>query len=160
MSLENGKTAAYVRDGALIVEFGSSSQPFIWRYDLSKVHAVLFSVKSEGGAWSLGLEGPKGEFTSVTAFASEIKAKAALSAIAAALRAQDGERRAYGRVANAVLLLVALFAAVAAWTLLDSAVKRATSGAPSATQAAVVRPVPQGQAVAADQALQAPPPRQ
>lgn len=157
MDLQNGNTVAYVRDGALIAEFGSATRPFVWRYDLTKVHAMGLRVAETAGVWNFGVEGPKGEFSPVAAFADKDEADRALQQIVQALRRQGSEKQALALLAYAGTLLIGLLILVSAAGVARQLMPE--NGLISKMAAATTgESMPKGKSVPASQMLQAPTP--
>jgi hypothetical protein len=146
-------TCAFIRDGALVVNFGSAMQPFVWRYDLSKVHVVAFRVVHNAPHWELGVEGSKGEFTPVATFTREAAAQKALRYILKALKQQGREKRVLSTSLTVlgILLLIILLGA-----LLIAFIRASSVGAMSAVNQGAVQTVESGKVLSADDALSMP----
>lgn len=142
------KTCFYVRDNALVGDMKDAVEKTIWRMDLSRVHAVSFKVVHNGSTWDLGIEGPKGEFTSIASYDSAPKAQRALRRISSALRQSGWGRRLFSLAALFLFLIVIYeVGTFAAAGLMSFGSGSLSSGAAQ---------IQQGQSTSADAALRPP----
>lgn len=146
------KTCFYVRDNALVGDLKDAVEKTVWRMDLSRVHAVSFKVMHNGSTWDLGMEGPKGEFTSVASYDTAQKAQRALRRMAFALRRSGWGRRLVSFVFLVLFLAVMyeVVSFVAGGIIPPNLLGFATGGESSRVQ------IQQGQSTSADMALQPP----
>jgi hypothetical protein len=149
----NKSVCAFVREGALVVNFGSALQPFIWRYDISKAHVLGFRVVHNDQHWQLGVEGGKGDFTPVATFAREAQAQNALRLILQALKRQGSDRRVLMRTAVFAVVFFSLIVTVMFALSTLRAIAINTRAVPQLSQAQTIQ---SGKVLSADEALKLP----
>lgn len=86
------KTRFTVRDGALIGDFRDSIRPLVWRMELARVHAAVFTIEQKGSLWELGVEESQGDFLPIAAFSTKKAALRSLGALANGLRGSTRTR--------------------------------------------------------------------
>jgi hypothetical protein len=83
--LQSAPIRASVSGGALVIVIENKDMPTVWRLDLSRIHAAAFTVQTTADGFDVGIEGPKGDFSSIVSCPTKLEAKLALSAIHRAL---------------------------------------------------------------------------
>lgn len=156
------KTESSRHGQVLTVGFHNANPPLIWRLDLERNHSFSMTLQAADGDWDLGMTSPGGTFTPVAHFTAREDAEDAFEEVEATLSTAPP-----GLVVKAIKMLLLLCVVLIAAGVCISIYRMATTPAPVAaapalaatpmTPAAPTAPVaPPGQAVSADEVLQAP----